>query len=144
MTELHERAYIRHPTDIPLEVSPESESHASAEIKNLSRGGLAFTTDRPYRIDSNVTLRIDCQPSSVVVQSQVIWCESHDGQYEVGVAFFSTADAYQVRMVEQVCRIEQYRRNAQRQDGRELTQEQAALEWITLYANHFAQTGWLD
>lgn len=141
MTQLQERAYIRHPTDIPLEVSPESSHHASAEIRNLSRGSLAFATDRPCKVGSNITLRIECRPDFVEVQSQVVWCERSDDTYQVGVAFFSTADAYQVRMVEQICRIEQYRRNALSQEGRHLTQ--AAQEWISRYADNFAQSGWL-
>jgi len=73
-----------------------------------------------------------------------MWCESSSEGYEVGIAFYSPNDAYHVRMVEQICQIEQYRQDAWRQEGRCLSQEQAAREWIDLYADQFAQGGWSE
>jgi hypothetical protein len=40
-------------------------------------------------------------------------------------------------MVEQVCHIEQYKRSAKDNEGRELTSEQAATEWIARHAADF-------
>ncbi|WP_148864427.1 PilZ domain-containing protein [Marinobacter fonticola] len=140
----HERAYIRHPADIPLEVSPSYQPSAPGELRNLSRGGLAFTAQQPFPAGSDVTLVINCCPNSLKVRGQVVWCEARDGGYEVGIAFYTPAEAYQVRMVEQICQIEQYRQDVWRKEGRHLTQDEAAQEWISRYADQFAQTGWSD
>lgn len=141
----HERAYIRHPADIPLEVSPDSQHSAvPGELRNLSRGGLAFTTEQPQAIGSDIKLTIYCCPNFLEVSGQVVWCEERDDGYEMGIAFYTPADAYQVRMVEQVCQIEQYRQDVWRKEGRDLSQDEAAYEWISRYADKFAQSGWSD
>jgi hypothetical protein len=44
-------------------------------------------------------------------------------------------------MVEQVCHIEEYRRTVQRLEGRELSAEEAAFEWIHRFAAQFPETG---
>ncbi|MEQ8937648.1 MAG: PilZ domain-containing protein, partial [Gammaproteobacteria bacterium] len=42
-----------------------------------------------------------------------------------------------LRMVEQLCHIEHYRNEIARVEGRELSSEQAAQEWISKYAESF-------
>ncbi len=44
-------------------------------------------------------------------------------------------------MVEQVCYIEDYRRFVLMHEGRELSQEDAASEWIAKYAAQFPAIG---
>ena len=144
MMSQHERAFIRHPADIPLEVSPHTVARTTGAVRNLSPGGLAFSSTRPYPIGSDIRLCIRCSPHPLDVLGQVMWCESSSEGYEVGIAFYSPNDAYHVRMVEQICQIEQYRQDAWRQEGRCLSQEQAAREWIDLYANQFAQGSWSE
>lgn len=140
----HERAYIRHPTDIPLEVSPASQTVCAGAIRNLSRGGLSFSCAVPYSPGQDVDLVIRCCPNPLEVRGQVVWCEPKDGSFEVGIAFYSPGDAYQVRMVEQICQIEQYRRDMLAREERDLSIDQAAREWIERYAHQFAQGDWSD
>jgi len=42
-----------------------------------------------------------------------------------------------VRMIEQICYIEHYRKEVLLNEGRRITSEQAALEWIEKYAQDF-------
>lgn len=144
MTANHERAFIRHPADIPLDVSPVSLPAAPGAIRNLSTGGLAFSSPRSYPLGGDVNLVIRCCPQALEICGQVVWCEPRDGEYEVGIAFYGPNDAYQVRMVEQICQIEKYRREVFNREGRLLSQEQAAREWIDRYADDFAQSGGSD
>jgi hypothetical protein len=55
----------------------------------------------------------------------------------VGVRFEDRDTAISVRMVEQVCHIEQYKLQVRETEGRELTGEQAAMEWIEKHAHEF-------
>ena len=57
--------------------------------------------------------------------------------YEVGVSFLDAEDVFRARMVAQVCYIEDYRRSIARAEGRELSSEEAAGEWIARYAHKF-------
>jgi hypothetical protein len=42
-----------------------------------------------------------------------------------------------VRLIEQICYIEHYRQEVLISEGRKLTSEQAALEWIEKFAQDF-------
>ena len=49
-----------------------------------------------------------------------------------------TQSAFQSRMEAQCKQIDQYRLRVKQGEGRQLSQDQAALEWIDLYADTFA------
>ena len=55
----------------------------------------------------------------------------------MGVSFVDPDDAFRTRMVEQICHIEHYKKEILEKEGRELTGEEAALEWIKRYAGRF-------
>ena len=44
-------------------------------------------------------------------------------------------------MVEQVCYIESYKKVVYETEGRQLTTEEAAMEWIRKYASQFPGSG---
>lgn len=62
--------------------------------------------------------------------------------YDVGIELLNRDDAFRARMVEQVCHIEKYRRTVKETQGRSLTGEEAAMEWIGKYASTFPR--WAD
>ena len=64
---------------------------------------------------------------------KVVWCRQQDNFFYVGVEFLQTEDRFTVRMVEQICLIEQYR-HQQTAQGKILNSEEAAMEWINRYA----------
>ena len=46
-------------------------------------------------------------------------------------------------MVAQICQIEDYKRGVAQHEGRALSSEEAAREWIGTYAEEFAESiGW--
>jgi len=57
--------------------------------------------------------------------------------FEIGIQFLDENDSFRVRMVEQICHIEQYKQEVFDKDGRQLSGEQAAVEWIQKYATDF-------
>ena len=57
------------------------------------------------------------------------------------MSFLDAEDAFLARMVEQVCHIEDYRKSVHRIEGRELSPEEAAMEWIEKYASQFPEMG---
>jgi len=50
-----------------------------------------------------------------------------------------TPDTFLLRMEAQCSEIKRYRQQVLRNEGRELSQDQAALEWIERYAEFFAR-----
>jgi hypothetical protein len=71
------------------------------------------------------------------ILGRVVWCKEGSGLFDVGVEFLEPEGAFQARMVEQICHIEQYKKDVLEKEGRQLTGEQAALEWIGKYAADF-------
>ena len=131
------RAFIRHTINVPLEVKlvPGAEAQSNEGI-NISEGGLAFTVDACLPNDSIIELRIPTVTPPFEAQARVAWCRAEGAKYLVGVQFLESTDAFQSRMVQQVCAIEQYRQEQMR-EGRTLDNQQAASEWITKYAGRF-------
>lgn len=136
------RQFIRHPAEIPIEVYiGDQHSHAKRYVHNLSLGGLSFQSDRPIDSGMIVDVRIDFVRPAFETKARVAWCCEHDDGYELGVEFLSADDAFRGRMVEQVCHIENYKNEVFQIEGRELSVEEAAMEWIGKYASQFPETG---
>lgn len=131
------RNYIRHPTSIPIHVSTGTQNSADVIVKNLSAGGLSFITDIPVKVGSVVDLFIPCINPDYQGEGVIVWRRSQPPEgFEVGVRFANDDEYFRVRMVEQVCQIEEYRQQLAAA-GREISSEEAAHEWITRFASDF-------
>lgn len=145
----HHRSFIRHPIEIPIEVAAQDEAVHLEPLKNLSFGGLAFGTQQRYAPGTLLGINISTPGQPVQLTARVAWCKrcpQPDGEaavhpYEIGVAFEDDLDAFRIRMVEQICQIERYRLSVLGAEGRELTSEEAALEWIERYGACFYPRG---
>jgi hypothetical protein len=140
MTDTSEsRRFIRHPTDIPVrwslgEIAPPGGEH----LRNISEGGLAFESHHDIPVGASIDIHIPVVRPDVSVIGEVVWCRPIDGgRFEVGVRFTDAGQHFKMRMVEQVCHIEHYKKEAFANEGRTLTSEQAAMEWIKRFAKDF-------
>lgn len=140
------RQFIRHPTDIPIELErPELPSAYQGHrhppklpMNNISRGGVSCISTEAYESGAVITIRIHFVVPEFVCEAQVVWCRNFtEDLYEIGLTFLKKEDAFAVRMVEQVCHIEQYKRRTYADEGRLLTGEEAASEWISAHAHEF-------
>lgn len=133
------RQFIRHPVDLPVEIGTGSlHGAAAAHAHDISAGGLAVHVDRAVAPGAHVHICIPYVQPAFEADARVAWCEPGeiDG-YELGVTFLDAEVAFLARMVEQVCHIEDYRQSVGRVEGRQLTAEEAATEWIERYAGEF-------
>lgn len=132
------RRYIRHPVGIPIEVKARTQrAQGIHNAVNLGIGGLAFRCERDFAQGEVVEIHIPFVQPPFNVEARVTWCKPHDGGFELGVEFRNQDDAYMARMVEQVCHIEHYQKAVCRTEGRQLSLEEAAREWIGKYAAKF-------
>ena len=136
------RQFIRHPADIPIEVCSESQRDpVKRQVHNVSLGGLAFQSDRAAEMGAIVDVRIAFVQPMFETKARVVWSSEHEDGYELGVEFLTPEDAFRARMVEQLCYIETYKKVILQTEGRELTAEEAAMEWIGKYASRFPDAG---
>ena len=136
------RKYIRHPSDIPIQVASdwtelEFDESADQTLTNLSLGGLSFVSQAPLEILHQVRVCIPILNQDNFLVGKVVWCEKSDKGFEIGVQFDSSEEVFRLRMIEQICHIEHYRKEVARVEGRELSTQEAASEWISLYASDF-------
>ena len=130
------REYIRHPSEIPIEFTViDKQDGEVRSLHNISRGGLSFTSSKPVAVGTLITVHIPGR--NFEAHSRVAWCRKRDLIYDVGVEFINSDDAYTMRMVEQVCHIEQYRRQVLQLEGRDISGAEAAQEWIARFAKTF-------
>jgi len=136
------RKYIRHPSDVPIQVSldlveDDSEDSADETLTNVSLGGLSFISKQPFEIQQPVRVSIPLLKQETNLLGTVVWCEKSVDNYEIGIKFEGSKDLFRLRMIEQICHIEHYRKEIKLVEGRELSTAQAATEWISLYASDF-------
>lgn len=132
------RKYIRHPADIPLSCRlQEDEDHTQCCAHNISMGGLCFDHDTYIKPKSIVHININISDPEFETNAIVIWCNKVAGAYELGIKFENDATEFSMRMVEQLCHIEHYKNEVLIKEGRQLSSDEAASEWIKKHAKSF-------
>jgi len=136
------REFIRHPSSIPIQliqqerdVTPETNT-----LNNVSFGGVSCLCSEPVEKGCSVKMTIECIDPDFEINGVAVWCKPSNGMYEVGVEFIVSKDKmFLLRMVEQICHIEHYRNELLHNEGRELSSEAAAMEWVEKHADSFPQ-----
>ncbi|MCU7849670.1 MAG: PilZ domain-containing protein [Candidatus Thiodiazotropha sp. (ex Lucinoma kastoroae)] len=132
------RLYIRHPTDIPIDFQLGGCASTHREmLTNYSGGGLCFLAEGQIEPGTEIHIAIPITPPLFHATGVVVWCRKEENNYLVGVKFTEQETAYAVRMVEQLCYIEHYKQTIKQTEGRTLSGEEAAMEWIERYAGEF-------
>ena len=136
------RTYIRHPADIPVQIEVKSQpAQQQRRISNVSYGGLAFLSESCVEPGTQIRISIDVVDPCFEADGIVSYCRQKAGQYLVGVEFIHRDDLYIARMVEQICHIQHYKQQVASHEGRHLSAQEAASEWISKYASTFPRWG---
>lgn len=134
------REFIRHPVSVPFQLQQlDGElQYGMSTLNNVSIGGVSCLSSDPVEKGKTVKLKIESINPNFEITGKTVWCRVRKDQYEIGIEFILTEDkAFLLRMVEQICYIEDYRNEVLQSEGRDLSSEQAAKEWIEKYASNF-------
>jgi len=136
------RKFIRHPSGVPIQVTldfaeDENDETVDQTITNVSLGGLAFISHKPLELLERVRICIPVLNQDNYLVGNVVWCEKVGDGYEIGIEFEKSKDVFRLRMIEQICHIEHYRKEVEESEGRELNAQEAAKEWISKFAGEF-------
>jgi hypothetical protein len=136
------RKFIRHPSGVPIQVTldfaeDENDETVDQTITNVSLGGLAFISQKPIELLERVRICIPVLNEDNYLVGNVVWCEKVGSGYEIGIEFEKSKDVFRLRMIEQICHIEHYRKEVEESEGRELNAQEAAKEWISKFAGEF-------
>lgn len=137
------RQFIHHPVNIPIDVSIVCHvvERMASQSSSLGVGGLAFMTQQDISPGTLVQIRVSHLYSEFVTEAKVVWCRKCQSGSELGIEFLNADEAFQLRMYEQIFHIENYRLETSRNEGRALTAEEAASEWVAKYSADFPNPG---
>jgi len=131
------RHSIRYVVDIPIEVTFQNRESKTERVRNVSIGGLCVTMEDCPGIGIRLLVQFPYLEPHFETGVEVVWCLRKGNQYDVGLRLLDPDDAFQVRMIEQICYIEHFRNEVLAHEGRKLTARQAAMEWIDKYSASF-------
>ena len=136
------RKFIRHPSDVPIQVSlnrvaDNQTDHSKDKLHNVSLGGLAFISSQALPQGKTVKICFPLLDEEHSLTGKVVWNKKIQQGYEIGLQFEDPDELYRLRMIEQICHIEHYRTELAILEGRHVSSEEAAREWIKQYAGEF-------
>lgn len=132
------RGYVRHSADLPIEIKfgdlvPDKTEY----LNDISLGGLSFKSRVPLKENTEIHIKVPLTRPVFEAIVRVIWCRKNGDIFDIGAEFLGPKDLFKIRMVEQICNIDKYKKEILAKEGRHLTGEQAALEWIAKFAAQF-------
>lgn len=131
------RSFIRHPVSMPIEFRAEQNENKTDNLYNVSAGGLCFFSDQALDEGTSINIKIPNLKHTFIENCTVVWCNKVKKRYYIGVRFEDHQTAFRMRMIEQLCYIEDYRKQILASEGRELSPKEASSEWIEKYADRF-------
>ena len=137
------RRHIRHITGIPIKITLDYASrnyqHSCDDtITNVSLGGMSFIADDRFDLGQSIRVRFPILNKRTALSCKVIWCQKTSRGYEIGLEFEDAEEIQRMKMIDQISDIENYRRRREAREGRKITSEQAAREWVKQYAGDFS------
>jgi len=145
MAQSDKRRYIRHLLVNPLEFQmSEDAEFERTETVNVSEGGLLFMSKSYVAPGSFIKLQMPLYDKTFKIKARVVHSAKDKATdlYKVGVAFVSYADAFKVKLIEQIYLIEEYLVLRSLQLGREISLKEASKEWIKRYSERFEKLYW--
>lgn len=132
------RHFLRHPSDLPVELVLRKQTYQPRQrLNDISLGGVACNSSRSFRRGTAIELRIPTLGDQARYAGIVAWSRKQADHFLVGIRFMDEDTLFRARMVEQVCQIEHYRRERERELGQSVSTEAAAQEWIAANAANF-------
>jgi hypothetical protein len=127
------REHRRQPTDLPVSVEYDLSGLVACRddyLNNVSSGGLSFKSARPLRKGVEVGIAIPLVRPVFRSRGRVVWCRQTGDRFDIGVAFCGRDNPPSEQIMGQVCDIERLKEVLSATEGRPVTGEEAALEWL--------------
>ena len=141
MSSVDQRIHPRFPASLPVAfVLGEVVASESAYLNNISVGGVSFNSIVELAQGTVIMLHFPVSKPVFRTPGRVAWCRKMAFQYRIGVEFIDVDQNFRKRMVSLVRKIEEFREGAVR-SGRNLSGQDAAIEWTDRHAGEFFRAG---
>jgi hypothetical protein len=125
---------IDHPPSQPLRYRIAPNLHLPERRRGLL---LRFRSPECPPCGATLELQIAVRGEVHTFHGEVAHVETRCRPRRVQVWIHRRDESFMARMVEQLCHIAHYRQRVVQRQGRELSEEEAASEWIARYAEWF-------
>jgi len=132
------RNFIRHPAEAPLTYCLKQDTPVNIEkLHNLGHGGLSFYLNEAVPVGTVMQITIPNLKYHFSEEGIVVWSRKQKDNCQIGLRFTDDKSTFRMRMIEQVCYIDAYRRKINFIESKDLSWKEAADEWIKKYARAF-------
>jgi c-di-GMP-binding flagellar brake protein YcgR len=145
MPDKERRRYIRHLLVNPLEFQITGVGEAErTKTVDVSEGGLLFMSKTEVAPGTEIKLSMPLYDKVFKINARVVHStkDLSSGLFSTGVMFVNYADAFKVKLIEQIYLIEEYRVLRSLQIGKDMTIQEASKEWINRYSERFQKLYW--
>ena len=135
------RRFYRHPIECPIQVRAASEKQtAHFDTADISEGGLCFFCDHSLAPETTIEVDIPILDKFFHIRARVVYSrqDTQRNLFYTGVAFEDSNSLFKAKLAEEILAIEKFREELARLEGREVSEDEAARQWIAKHAKEFA------
>ncbi|MCM8775842.1 MAG: PilZ domain-containing protein [Candidatus Omnitrophica bacterium] len=139
---MEKRQFFRHPLSVPIQYhETQSTAFEKTPSVDLSEGGICFLSERYLAKGTRIGLRIPVGGQIFRINGQVAYCHrmSKVERFRTGVAFRDATSVFRAKLAEEIVQIREYQKMLSRKLGHEVSQEEAARQWVGKYAKRFSE-----
>ncbi len=138
---IDKRRFYRHPVSTPIQYQEvQTRALARTASVDVSQGGICFLAEHFIAKGAELHLSIPVSGQLFKMKGRVAYCNRVPSvnRYRTGVAFSDSVSAFHAKLAEQMNRIREYRDELAREQGRDISEEDAARAWIEKFAKQFS------
>jgi hypothetical protein len=110
---LKDRKFVQHPSDIIIDINNTIDN---SRTHNVECNGLAFQSNRCFKKGQNLNINIDLGQMRFNGNARVSWCKKNSSSYDIGIEFLESCNAFEVKMILQVCQIKDFIEQKEKQE----------------------------
>ena len=145
------RSTVRHVVELPIryrvlsqsqwprtQVTPSSQPN---KTRNISDSGLLFLSSECFKVGTVLELTFPARDKVFTMEGHVVHAgrDSESGLHRIGIRFSNADNVFKIKLAEQLYQISHYRSTLSKEEGRIVTEEEAAHRWIEEHSRDFAE-----
>ena len=134
------RASPRYPLHVPIRLRAPGHDEMRSRTGDLSAGGLCFESPEWLPEGTAVEVELPLGEQRMRLTGTLLPCRaSAEGAWRIPVRFVEPSTRFRMKLAEQILRIHELQRELSDLRGEHVTTEEAAAEWVRVYAREFAE-----
>ena len=140
--EIDKRKFYRHPIKVPIQLTRVNETTATSRCEDLSQGGLSFYWPDSFADGTRLQLSIPIEKNLFKMNAHVRYSQkdTNTGLFRTGVCFEDSTSSFRAKLAEEIIQIREYREKMSLLRGHQISEEDAAGQWIARNAENFPKS----